>query len=193
MYQFFLQWKNWPIIFITLSIPAFAEVAEVCTKPSYKQEGAIYSFSQIQTHCDQKKYCWIQFQAPEDLIRAEVNGATLLNLTSPKTYHSNEFFLLPLNTITIKEIVIQAADSNQDKRFASQLCLKIGEYEELRWINSWKWFFRTGANLFSAYFLLLISIFLSFSFWLRRSGIGLSLLIYSIQFICLASANIQVL
>jgi signal transduction histidine kinase len=114
------------------------------------------------------------------LIRAEVNGETLLNLTSPNTYHSNEFFLLPLNTINIKEIVIQAADSNQDMRFVSELCLKIGEYEELRWVNSWKWFFRTGANLFSAYFLVLISIFLSFSFWLRRSGIGLSLLIYSI-------------
>jgi hypothetical protein len=62
----------------------------------------------------------------------------------------------------------------------NELCVRIGNYEELRWGNSWQWFFRTGANLFSAYFLVLISIFLSFSFWLRRSGMGFSLLIYSI-------------
>ena len=180
MFQFFSLRKNWLIIFLIFSISAFAEVAEVCTTPSFQEDEATYSYSQFQTQCEHKEKCWIQFQAPEDLIRAEINGASLLNLTSPTSYHSNEFFLLPLNTNNIQNIAILAKDSNQDKRFMNELCVRIGNYEELRWGNSWQWFFRTGANLFSAYFLVLISIFLSFSFWLRRSGMGFSLLIYSI-------------
>jgi signal transduction histidine kinase len=141
---------------------------------------ATYSYSQIQTQCEHKENCWIQFQAPEDLIRAEINGSVFLSLSSPTSYHANEFFLLPLNTVNIQNIVIHGKDSNQDKRFVNELCLRIGNYEELRWRNSWQWFLRTGASLYSAYFLILISIFLGFSFWLRRSGIGFSLLIYSI-------------
>ena len=181
MFQFFLQRKNWQIIFLLFSISAFAEVTEVCKKPSFiKNEEALYAYPQFKTQCQNKDSCWIQFQAPEDLIQAEVNGSVILNLSSPKSYHSNEFFLLPLNTDKIQNIVIYAQDSNQDKRFASELCVRIGNYEELRWKNSFQWFLRTGASLFSAYFLILISIFLGFSFWLRRSGIGFSLLIYSI-------------
>lgn len=180
MFQFFSPRKNWLIIYLIFSSSAFAEVTEVCTKPTFHEDDAIYSYFQLQTKCEHKEKCWIQFQAPEDLLKAEINDEILFNLTSPASYHSNEFFLLPLNTINIQKIIIHAKDSNQDKRFISELCVRIGSYEDLRWKNSWEWFLRTGANLFSAYFLVLISIFLSFSFWLRRSGIGFSLLIYSI-------------
>ncbi len=180
MFQFFLQKKNWSIIFLIFNVSAFAEVTEICSKPSFNEEGATYSYSQLKAQCESEKNCWIQFQAPEDLIRGKINGDTFLNLSSPTSYHSNEFFLLPINTDNIENIVIHAKDSNQDKRFLNELCVKIGDYEVLRWRNSWQWFLRTGANLFSAYFLILIAIFLGFSFWLRRSGIGFSLLIYSV-------------
>jgi hypothetical protein len=117
LFQFFLQRKNWPIIFLLFSISALAEVTEVCEKPSFiKNEEDLYSYPLLKTQCEKNNSCWIQFQAPEDLIQAEVNGGVILNLSSPKSYHSNEFFLLPLNTDDIQNIVIYAKDSNQDKR-----------------------------------------------------------------------------
>lgn len=104
----------------------------------------------------------------------------VLDLFSDKAYHSNETFLIPFATSDIQNIKLESKDTNQDKRFSQNLCLMFGRYDELRWKNSTEWFFRTGANLFSAYFLILISLFLGFSFWLRRSGLGLALLAYSV-------------
>ena len=180
MFQFFLRKKNWPIIFLICSISAFAEVTKVCSNESATEKDGIYSFSPFQTKCLQKENCWIQFQAPEDSYRIDVNGKTFIDLTDPSSYYSNEFFMLPFNIQNINEMVVYAKDTNQDRRFLNQLCMQIGSYQELRWSNSWHWFLRTGVNLFSAYFLILISIFLGLSFWMQRSAIGFSLFIYSI-------------
>lgn len=167
-------------MFLFCSVSAFAEVTKVCSNKSAGGQEGVYSFSPLQTKCSHKENCWIQFQAPEDSYRIDVNGKTVVDLSGPSSYYSNEFFLLPFNTKDMNEIVIYAKDTNQDTRFLNRLCLQIGSYQELRWSNSWQWFLRTGVNLFSAYFLILISFFLGLSFWIQRSAVGFSLLIYSI-------------
>lgn len=130
--------------------------------------------------CQDNSDCWLQFQSPEDGLRVNINGQNILSLDSEESYHSNDFFMFPVGSFHIKDIQVQAKDINQDKRFSNETCISIGKYNDVRWANSIQWFFRTGATLFSAYFLILISLFLGFSFWISRSGIGLSLLIYSI-------------
>lgn len=181
MFQFFLRKKNWPILFSTLfSLSVWAEKVELCSIPQYQGNNASYSFLSKKSVCENQRNCWLQFQSPEDAIQIEVNDKNILELSETRSYHANESFLLPLNASNIQTIVIKASDTNQDKRFAQELCIRLGKYDELRWINSTQWFFRTGVNLFSAYFLVIISLFLGFSFWLRRSGIGLSLFIYSV-------------
>lgn len=117
---------------------------------------------------------------PEDRISLEVDGKILFDLKGSTNYLSNEFFLLPLiQSKDIKKITVESEDANQDIKSPNQLCLTFGKFEDLRWQNSIMWFFKTGINLFSAYFLLIITFFLILSFWLRKSGLGLSLLTYS--------------
>jgi signal transduction histidine kinase len=80
----------------------------------------------------------------------------------------------------LEKVTIFAKDLNQNMKFPQNLCLSFGKHEELRWKNSIQWFFATGVSLFSSYFLLIISFFLAFSFWFRKSRLGLSLLAYSL-------------
>ena len=142
---------------------------------------AQYLFSSAGPLCNDTKNCWLQFKAPEDSFRLEVDGQNVFDLRSPQNYLSNEYFLVPISEeLSTGQIKISATDTNQDIKFPKQFCLKLGRHEELRWINSSSWFLRTGVNLYSAYFLLLISFFLAFSLWLRKSALGLSLLAYSV-------------
>ncbi len=148
--------------------------------PQINTTEAIYRFNLKTQSCENPSNCWIQFQSPEDAIRLEINGQEILKLDSESDYYSNEYFLLPISEDHLQKLTINAQDTNQDIRFAKELCIVFGKHNELRWSNAAQWFFRTGANLFSAYFLLIISFFLGFSFWIRRSGLGLSLLTYSV-------------
>ena len=146
----------------------------------YGEDEATYSFKSSKTACLNRKNCWIQFRSPEDSLGLIVGDTSILNLLTTDQYVSNENIFVPLNEkLDLSNISISAKDTNQDINF-KKLCIRLGEFQELRWENSFSWFTRTGINLFSAYFLFLISIFLIFSFWLRKSGLGLSLLIYSL-------------
>lgn len=142
---------------------------------------AQYTFTAPMSPCNDPANCWIQFKAPEDTFQLEVDGQTVFDLRNPQNYVSNEYFLIPVSeSIGSGSVRISAKDTNQDIKFPKSFCIKFGKHEELRWANSGHWFLGTGVNLYSAYFLLLISFFLSFSFWLRKSALGLSLLAYSL-------------
>ncbi len=153
----------------------------ICSKSIVTGNEALYAFSSTGDLCDDSTNCWLQFKAPEDTFRLEVDGQNLFDLRKPQNYLSNEYFLVPINEQLITgQIKISAKDTNQDIKFPKSVCLRLGKHEELRWVNSRAWFLGTGINLYSAYFLLLISFFLAFSFWLRKSALGLSLLVYSV-------------
>jgi signal transduction histidine kinase len=123
----------------------------------------------------------MQFKAPEDTFSLEFDGQNLFDLRNPQNYLSNEYFLVPISeNSSPANISISARDTNQDIKFPKRFCLKFGKHQELRWMSSGAWFLRTGVNLYSAYFLLFISFFLIFSFWLRKSSLGLSLFAYSV-------------
>lgn len=153
----------------------------ICSESIVTGNEALYAFSSTGSLCDDPTNCWLQFKAPEDTFRLEVDGQNLFDLRKSKNYLSNEYFLVPVSEkLSSGHIRISATDTNQDIKFPKHFCLKLGKHEELRWFNSSSWFLGTGVNLFSAYFLLIISFFLMFSFWLRKSSLGLSLLAYSV-------------
>ena len=167
---------NWILL---SSNSSFATSNKLCSKRKGIGTRSYYEFS-LPSGCAARENCWLQFKAPEDKVRILVDEKHLVDLSQNDQYLSNEFFLLPLPKDDIKKIVITAEDNNQDLKSPNSFCINIGKHEDLRWANSRSWFFHTGSNLFSAYFLLIISFFLIFSFWLRKSGIGLSLLAYSL-------------
>ena len=160
---------------------AIGSVKKICSESIVTEREAQYAFSSTGPRCDDPTNCWMQFKAPEDAFKLEVDGQNIFDLRNPQNYLSNEYFLLPVSEkLSSGSIRFYATDTNQDIKFPKHFCLKLGKHEELRWINSGSWFLGTGVNLYSAYFLLLISFFLMFSFWLRKSSLGLSLLAYSI-------------
>lgn len=160
---------------------SFGSAQKVCSQAVFKGSEAQYRFESINHACSDPKDCWIQFKAPEDVFSLEVGNKSVFDLKSTQDYLSNEFFLLPVNDhVETGSILITAKDINQDIKFSPKLCLNFGKHSELRWINSQSWFFKSGVSLYSAYFLLVISFFLLFSFWLRKSPLGLSLLAYSL-------------
>jgi len=169
---------NFLVFFCNFSYGAYEEI---CAKPLITGRSATYSFSDASFKCPNPRDCWIQFKAPEDLLKLEVDGNSVFDFLNTYNYISNESFIIPISPQgNSKNIIISATDLNQNINFSKNLCLRIGRHGDLRWINSTGWFFQTGANLYSAYFLIIISFFLIFSFWLRKSGLGLSLLIYSL-------------
>ncbi len=157
-----------------------AEVATICTDAKINGNEVSYLFHDDQKLCLDSTNCWIHFKSPEDRFKVDVGEKSLIDLSNAKSYVSNEYFLLPVEEEQLsKGIHFLASDSNQDKKFSKNLCIYFGKHEDLRWLNASKWFFNTGINLYSAYFLLLLSFFLLFSVWFRKSALGLSLLVYS--------------
>jgi hypothetical protein len=127
--------------------------------------------------CSSSVDCWAQFQSPEDIIELKINGKTYLNLLDSKTYVSNEFFILPFPNLEKRtSIEFTARDINQNIKFLNPFCVSFGNYNEVRTKNFISWFFNTGAQLFSAYFLFLVSLFLSLSFFIKKTNLGFSLL-----------------
>lgn len=160
---------------------SFGKVETLCSGPFITGKSALYSFSSTKVLCEDRSNCWLQFKAPEDVFKLELDEQEIFDLRNPRNYLFNEYFLFPIGRqVTLNQITIAARDNNQDVKFSKKLCLYFGKHEDLRWKNSSAWFFNTGSNLYSAYFLIIISFFLIFSFWLRKSGLGFSLLVYSI-------------
>lgn len=165
------------LIFGQLIASAMAE--ESCAVGLVEGTKGTYRYGLSSESCRSSTDCWVQFKAPEDAVKVSHNGKSIINLLGDKSYVSNESFLLPLAGEVSGDLLIEAQDTNQNKTFPKKLCLKSGSYFELRWKSALEWFLNTGITLFSAYFLFLISIFLLLSFWFRKSGLGLSLFIYS--------------
>lgn len=152
---------------------------EICAPLHKVSKGhALYEFrNDISGLCRSTEECWIQFNPPEDQIVLKLDQKIIIDLKGKSTV-SNEFLLLPLNQST-GILSVEALDSNQNVKFPKSFCIKLGTFNELRWKNALDWFLRTGINLYSAYFLFIISIFLFLSFWFRKSALGISLFIYS--------------
>ena len=186
MFQSYLPKKSYwllcSLVVLIFSQNSLAETIETCVQSVKTQQQRDYTFNFNQPLCESPDDCWIQFQAPEDAFNLKLDNDYVLKLFGPKTYVSNEFFLLPIpaNKINSQSVTFEAKDTNQDKRFQKDFCIRLGNYKYLKTINSTSWFFKTGAPLYSAYFLFLISIFLLFSLWLKKSSLGLSLLLYSV-------------
>lgn len=154
---------------------------EFCAPSINSGSGINYNFNFDAVPCEDLNNCWIFFQSPEDVFKLSADDETIFDLENTNDYVSNEFFLVPISKkIHIKKITFEAKDLNQSRKFLNPLCIQLGKHETLRWRSSFLWFLKTGANLYSAYFLMIISFFLMFSFWFRKSGVGFSLLMYSI-------------
>jgi signal transduction histidine kinase len=168
------------LVSLSLSIGAFSNTT-ICSKARGSSDGTQYDFRLSVGACQDRGDCWMQFKAPEDVFIVEVDGVPLFDTRSGENYLGNESFLLPISeSHPLRHVSVSANDLNQDKKFPRELCLRFGRHGDLRWQNGVQWFFLTGANLFSAYFLLMISFFLAFSLWFRRSSLAFSLLLYSL-------------
>jgi signal transduction histidine kinase len=131
----------------------------------------------------------MQFRAPEDSFKISHGGVMFLDFLEMKNFVSNEYFILPIQfKASAEELTFEAYDLNHNKTFLNSLCLKVGAFNDLRWINAIEWFKTTGINLFSAYFLVLVSFFLLLSLFVYKTKLGLSLLSYSlVSFVYLIS------
>lgn len=168
------------ILLFSILITFQSTAKETLCAPSILNEGfASFSFNLPKDICVKDTDCWISFKNPDDTIIIDTNDNTILNLKDSK-YISNERTIIPLQLNQSTSIKIKAFDSNQKNDVPDSLCIAIGPHHELRWENATSWFLNTGITLFSAYFLIVFSIFLFFSLWLRKSALGFSLLAYSV-------------
>ena len=168
-------------ISLFFSFGALAGYGKICADGVIGNGVAEYSFLRQNLKCQNANDCWMQFKAPEDRFSVKIDGVYLFDIRGEKEYFANEYFLVPLpQSEPGNKIEFFASDTNHNVKFPKLFCLRTGRLKEVRWLNAMYWFANTGSTLFSAYFLFLISIFLLFSFWIRKTTLGVSLLTYSI-------------
>lgn len=171
------------ILFFSLFYIVFninADASSFCVDRSLvKDQYKFYSYTFNNLKCDDFSDCWIQFKSPEDSLKIQFNESSLIDMSKNNNYFSNEFLVFPAYGIQpFNKLVISAADINQDERFPKKLCINIGKHSEVRWRNAIDWFLLTGVNLFSVYFLVVMSFFILFSLIFKRSKQGFALAIY---------------
>ena len=164
---------------IWLSVGYCNAAESICTSPKLSQTSNTYFYQFSKNPCAEATDCWISFQPPEDTIRISINGMNTISFDRFSNYINNEYLLLPIPSTTIVEnIVIDSRDLNQLKTSPNELCIQIGHYHELRAKSASSWFFRTGATLYSTYFLCLTFLFLILTYSVTRSSLALVLLTY---------------
>jgi signal transduction histidine kinase len=154
----------------------------LCTNGKQISPKAVrYEFYGLNKVCQNYNNCWIGFKSPEDTFKIEANAEKILELSDSKNYVENEYFMYQINNAyKYEKIAITSNDLNTNVQFQNELCLSVGTYKEIKIESSIKWFFYSGISLYSAFFLFLISLFLTFVFYIDKSHIALSLLCYSV-------------
>jgi signal transduction histidine kinase len=148
---------------------------EVCAQ----RIDASYTFKDLNKICPDDLDCWIGILPPEDTLKVVIDEQPVIDLRASNHYVRFDSFYHQL-TAGPNNIQVFSQDLNESHRFLSELCLNLGTYPQVKLQTSVKWFFRTGATLFSAYFLLIASVFIACSLAIARSRTGLALLNYSV-------------
>ncbi|MFN9066795.1 MAG: sensor histidine kinase [Bdellovibrionales bacterium] len=155
--------------------------AEICSNYKFVSEAKIYQFVIPSQVCKLKSDCWFSYNAPIEKFEISQDFRKIFSYSNSDSYAAHQVLIGKIESFSkVTTIKIKSLQGYGIKKEPENLCIYISDYKTARINQLLNWFFRSGGTLMSAYFLIIISLFLALILMITKIKILFELLAYSL-------------